>query len=123
MIHGVVNVRHEAVVCLKVRGPGMVISDVDVIVDSGFTSALTLPMTTISSLGLVRQSSSAALLADGSVQQFDVFAAEVEWGGVWRTVLVSAIGSEPLMGMRLLTGHKLEIEVTPNGLVEITPLP
>jgi hypothetical protein len=33
------------------------------------------------------------------------------------------VGNEPLLGMRLLAGHKLVIEVVPGGLVEITPLP
>lgn len=33
------------------------------------------------------------------------------------------IGSEALLGMRLLARHKLGIEVTPGGEVEILPLP
>ncbi len=123
MIRGVVNARHEAVVRLRVRGPGGVESDGDMIVDSGFTSSLTLPAATVTALGLVRKSGGTAKLADGSVRQFDICAAEVEWGGTWRAVLVSAIGNEPLLGMRLLAGHKLEIEVVPGGLVEILPLP
>jgi predicted aspartyl protease len=84
---------------------------------------LTLPATTINTLGLSRQSGGTARLADGSVRQFDIFAAEVEWGGTWRPVLVSAVGNESLMGMRLLAGHKLVIDVEPGGLVEILPLP
>jgi clan AA aspartic protease len=123
MIQGVVNVRHEAVVRLRVRGPGGVESDVDAIVDSGFTASLALPVTMVTGLGLVRQSGGTARLADGSVRQFDVCAAEVAWGGTWRAVLVSAVGNEPLMGMRLLAGHKLVVEVVPGGLVEILPLP
>ena len=123
MIRGVVNARHEAVVRLRVRGPGGVESDVDVIVDSGFTSSLTLPAATVTALGLARQSGGTAVLADGSVRQFDICAAEVEWGGTWRAVLVYELGNEPLLGMRLLAGHKLEIEVVPGGLVEILPLP
>ena len=123
MIRGVVNVRHEAVVRLRVRGPGGVETDVDVIVDSGFTSSLALPVTMVTALGLVRQSGGTAVLADGSVRQFDICAAEVEWNGTWRAVLVSAVGNEPLLGMRLLAGHKLVVEVVPGGLVEILPLP
>jgi hypothetical protein len=38
-------------------------------------------------------------------------------------VLVSAVGDEPLLGMRLLVGHKLRIEVLSGGMVDITPLP
>jgi clan AA aspartic protease len=123
MIRGVVNARHEAVVRLRVRAPGGVESDVDVIVDSGFTASLTLPVTLVTALGLARQSGGTAVLADGSVRQFDICAAEVAWGGTWRAVLVSAVGNEPLLGMRLLAGHKLVIEVVPGGLVEILPLP
>ena len=53
----------------------------------------------------------------------DICAAEVEWGGSWRPVLVYAVGNDPLLGMRLLSGHKLVIEVVPGGLVEIRPHP
>ena len=123
MIQGVVNARYEAIVRLRVRGPGGVESDVDAIVDSGFTSSLTLPMAVVTALGLARQSGGTAGLADGSVRPFDICAAEVAWGGTWRAVLVSAVGNEPLLGMRLLAGHKLVIEVVPGGLVEILPLP
>ena len=31
-----------------------------------------------------------------------ICAAEVQWDGNWRSVLVSAVGTEPLLGMRLL---------------------
>ena len=63
------------------------------------------------------------MLADGSVRQFDIYAAEVDWGGVWRSVLVSAVGEEVLLGMRLMANHELRIAVVAGGPVEITPLP
>jgi clan AA aspartic protease len=123
MIQGMVNARHEAIVRLRLRGPSGVETDVDAIVDSGFTSSLTLPMATVTALGLARHSGGNGVLADGTVCQFDLFAAELVWGNSWRTVLVSAVGNEVLVGMRLLAGHKLGIEVVPGGLVEIVPLP
>ncbi len=123
MIQGVVNARREAVVRLRMRGPTGVESEVDAIVDSGYTASLTLPTPMVAALGLVRQSASSAVLADGSVRPFDVFDAEVQGDGTWRPVLVSAIGNESLLGMRLLAGHKVTMEVVPGGLVEITLLP
>ena len=123
MIQGVVNARLEATVRLRLRGPGGVELDVDAIIDTGFTSYLTLPVATVAFLGLARRSGSSAVMADGSLRQFDIFAAEVLWDGAWRAVLVSVIGSEALLGMHLLAGHKLGIEVTPGGVVEILPLP
>jgi len=94
MICGVVNAQHEALVRLKMRGPGGIESDVDFIVDSGFTASLTLPRGVVTALGLPRHSGSNAVLADGIVRQFDVFAAEVEWDGTWRRVFVSVIDAE-----------------------------
>ena len=123
MIRGAVNARGEAVVPLRVRGPGGAERDVDAVVDSGFTASLTLPVAVVAALGLARQSGGGAVLADGSVRQFDIYAAEVAWTGGWRPVLVSAVGDEVLLGMRLLAGHELRIAVLPCGAVEITPLP
>src|SRR3954463_3682043 len=108
---------------LRVRAAGGADVAVDAVIDTGFTSSLTLPTTVISALGLVRQSAGSATLADGSVRQFDIYAAEVEWDGTWRPVLASAVGSEVLLCMRLLAGHQLRVETVSGGAVEITPFP
>jgi clan AA aspartic protease len=123
MIRGTVSARLEAVIRLRVRGPAGAELDVDAVVDSGFTSSLTLPSTAVASLGLARQSGGSVVLGDGSIRSFDVYAAEVEWDGNWRPVLVSGIGGEVLVGMRLLAGHALQVAVVPGGAVEIEPLP
>jgi len=123
MIRGIVNNRTEAVVKLRLRGPTGVDLEIDAIIDSGFTASLTLPASTIHSLGLVRSMGGIARLADGSVRQYDLFEAELEWGSTWLPILVSAIGTESLIGMKLLTGHRLSIDVVPGGAVTITPLP
>jgi predicted aspartyl protease len=84
VIAGVVNARHEAVVRLRVRGPAGSELDVDTVIDSGFTASMTLPAMTVAALGLTRQSVGGAVLADGSVRQFEIYAAEVEWNGGWQ---------------------------------------
>jgi clan AA aspartic protease len=123
MIVGGVNARWEAVVRLRVRGPSGAEAAVEAVIDSGFTGSLALPNSLVAGLGLTRQATGSAVFADGSSRPFDIFAAEVEWDGAWRAVLVSAVGDEPLLGMRLLAGHVLTVEVVPGGAVEITPLP
>lgn len=123
MISGVVNARREAVVRLRLRGPSGAEADLDAVIDTGFSASLTLPTATVAALNLARQSVSRAVLADGSVRRFGVYAAEVEWGGTWRSVLVSAVGNEVLVGMKLLADHELRVAVIPGGTVEITPLP
>ena len=83
---------------------------------------MTLAASVVAALGLTRQSSGRARLADGSVNQYEIYAAEVEWDGVWRPNLVSCLGNEVLIRMRLLAGHELRIAVVPGGEVEITRL-
>jgi clan AA aspartic protease len=123
MIGGTVSARLEAVIRLRVRGTGGAELDFDAVIDTGFTSSLTLPATAVTALGLVRQAGGSAVLGDGSVRSFDVYAAEVQWDGNWRSVLVSAIGTEVLVGMRLLARHDLRVAVVPGGPVEISPIP
>ena len=122
MIRGIVTTRREAVVRLRVRGSNGSELDVDTVVDTGFTASLTLTDATVEALGLVRESGGEAVLADGSLRQFDIYAAEVAWDGGWRPILVSAVGGEALLGMRLLARHELRVAVVPGGVVEITPL-
>jgi predicted aspartyl protease len=123
MIGGTVSGRLEAIIRLRVRGTGGAELDFDSVIDTGFTSSLTLPAAAVTALALVRQSGGSAVLGDGSVRPFDVYAAEVQWDGNWRPVLVSAIGAEVLVGMRLLAGHNLRVAIVPGGPVEICPIP
>lgn len=62
-------------------------------------------------------------LADGSVQAFDVYVATVDWNGQARSVEVEAAGAQPLLGMALIRGAELRIEVVPGGTAPIAALP
>ncbi len=120
---GKVNDRLEAVLPLRVRGSGGVEVEVEAVVDTGYTGSMTLPATVAATLRLERRSGGRAVLADGSSRRFDTFAAEVEWGGSWRGVMVSALGDEVLIGMGLLAGHELRVEVVASGPVVVARLP
>ncbi len=121
---GTVNVRHEAVVKLRLRGPSGVETELAALVDTAFTGYLALPPDIASNLlGLTRRTTGNAKLGDGSSRGFDVFAADVWWSGGWRTVSAAALGRDPLVGMRLLAGHRLTIDVTPGGAVAVVVLP
>lgn len=122
MMRGAVNSRLEAVVRLRVRDPGGVESHVDAVVDTGFTSSLTLSPAVANALGLARQSGGSAMLADGSIRPFDIFAAEVDWDGAWRPVMAWVVGDETLLGMGLLAGNQLRVNAVLSGLVEITSI-
>jgi predicted aspartyl protease len=122
MIRGVVNDRNEAVVSLRVRGPYGVEATINTILDTGFSSALALPVNAVTESGLEQESGGIATFADGSVRTYHMYAAEIEWDGRWKPTLVSLFGSEALLGMRLLVGHILGIEVVAGGLVEIVSM-
>jgi hypothetical protein len=62
-------------------------------------------------------------LADGTESISRAFEAEVHWLGIWLRVLVAEIEGIPLLGMALLGGCFVGIEVKEGGLVEIRPLP
>ena len=48
--------------------------------------------------------------------------AEVEWHGERKDVQVDLADADPLIGMRLLRGSQLCLDVTEGGAVEISPL-
>jgi predicted aspartyl protease len=123
MIRGAVNVYREAMIELRVRGPAGTEVTVQAMLDTGFSSALTLPPATVASLGLPFVMRGPAMLGDGSVVNFDSYWGEIEWEGGWRPVLVSAVGERELAGMELFDGCELKITVVPGGAVEIVPLP
>lgn len=123
MISGVVTASREPVIRLRVRGPAGAVADVDVVVDTGFTGALVLPSAVVAALGLPWKSGGTAVLADGSTHQTDYYEAELEWGQAWLSVLAMSVGPEALLGMRLLAGHRLIVEGSPGGSVEIVPWP
>ncbi|QEL14447.1 hypothetical protein PX52LOC_01335 [Limnoglobus roseus] len=118
-----VTAGREPVVRLMVRGPGGDVQDVELVVDTGFTGALVLPAAVVTNLGLLWKSGGTAVLADGSTQQTDYYEAELEWLTGWVSVLAMSVGPEALLGMRLLASHRLAIEGSPGGAVEIVPWP
>jgi clan AA aspartic protease len=118
MISGVVD-SLEARVLLTVRGPASTTSEVVAIVDTGFTGVLTLPPSLIQELQLEWRSIDRGTLADGSECIFDVFVAELEWDGIWFRVLVNQSEADPLIGMTLMEGYELTVQVRQQGAVRL----
>ncbi|HVF61596.1 MAG TPA: clan AA aspartic protease [Thermoanaerobaculia bacterium] len=122
MIVGEVNSLPEAVVRLAVRGPAGQEREIEAVVDTGYTGALTLPAELISELALPFRSLTRALLADGRETICATHEANVKWGQQIRRVSILAAETGPLLGMALLYGYELRIEVTDGGRVSIREL-
>ena len=119
MIEGVVNANLEAIVILPLRGPSGQTQEVEAVVDTGFNGYLTLPPVMMEDLELPVVGDGEAVLADGSEAAFDVYGVTVLWDGQPMYVETGAVGVDPLVGMALLDGHNLNIDVESGGRVVI----
>jgi clan AA aspartic protease len=122
MIVGMVR-RREPVVRLALRGFRGRQQEIEAVVDTGYTGWLTLPPATIAELNLRWQSVGRGTLADGSVSYFDVYQGKVAWVGRVRSVFVDELDAIPLVGMSLLRGYELKMQVRFRGKVTIERLP
>ncbi len=119
MIQGEVNAAYEAVVTLPLKDPEGRTRDIEAVVDTGYSGFLTLPPGLIDDLGLPFAYMGQAFLANDAEVDFDVHYVTVLWDGQPRDIEADATGSTPLVGMLLLDGHSLNIEVESGGAVVI----
>ena len=119
MIEGFVNAAHEAVIKLFLQGPAGQAIEVEAVVDTGFTRFIALPLEIIVALGATPAGSNRVVLGDGSEASLDVYGVTVLWEGVPKRVDAYAADTIPLVGMRLLNGHSLYVEVEDGGRVAI----
>jgi predicted aspartyl protease len=123
MITGHVVARQYATIPLVLQGTQGQEAPLEAIIDTGFTGFLTLPLPQIAKLGFPYQGLIDARLGDGRAAEFDMFAGTVLWDGQLREGIVLAVDGTPLIGMALLTGSRVCLEVTDGGPVSIEPLP
>ena len=62
-------------------------------------------------------------MADGSFQPFDVYGATVIWEDQPRLIAVETVDAQPLLGMALLAGSEVKMQVIAGGTVSIEALP
>lgn len=119
---GVVNENLEAAVELHLRTADGSLRRIAAVIDTGFNGFLTLPLSSIQELNLAWLCRQQGHLADGSLHTFDVYVATVEWDGSARIVEVEEAEAQPLLGMAMMIGSELRIEVMPGGKVRLTPV-
>src|SRR3954462_14684447 len=109
----------EAVVRLVIRGAEGRILVTEAIIDTGFSGALSLPRGMVAELDLPPQGRMLGVLADGSEAFFPLYQAIVLWHGQPHVTYVSAVESDPLLGMGMLHGSELAMQVVEGGEVFI----
>lgn len=121
-MQGVVSQRCEATLPLLVASANGKRQLVEAVIDTGFNGFLCLPPVIITALDLSWNASDIVTLGDGSETLFDLYAASVIWDGQYLEIDVAESETEPLIGMALLYGYGLLIDVVEGGAVRIEAL-
>jgi clan AA aspartic protease len=122
MMQGYVNTSYEAVISLVIKHDSK-LKSINAVIDTGFTGFLSLPQSIIDELELPWSYSDFATLGDGSETLFDIHEASVIWDGQFREIEINSADTEPLLGMSMLRGYRLEVDTIQGGLVTIKALP
>ena len=122
MIIGKVTANRGTVIELEIIGSNQKRENVETVIDTGFNGYLTLSSDLINYLKLQLAGSRHVTLGDGNVVVLDMYLAKVLWHGQEREVLILEAEGGPLVGMSLLYGSRVMLEVVDNGDVTIAPL-
>jgi clan AA aspartic protease len=119
MITGIVNADFEPIIPLSICGSDGKVYTQEAIVDTGFNGWLSLSPDLIAELNLKWKRRGRAILGDGTECVFDVYEAVLVWDGNMLTIPIDEADSEPLVGMSLMEGHQLTVQVFEGGHVEL----
>ena len=122
MISGVVTNDAEATVRLRIRAANGREHECRALIDTGFNGYLALPTSLVTDWGLSLTGSARAVLGDGSDAVLSLSEAAVRWDGRRRVVDVLAVADGTLVGMSMLKGYRLNVDVHPGGVVLIERL-
>ncbi len=120
MISGTVSTFLEAIVTVRLIDVRREVHEIEAVVDTGFSGWLTLPASLIEAFGFPWQRVGQDELADGSKANFDIHEGIVEWEGQHRLIPIDCADTDPLVGMALMQGCELRVQVDDGGVVELT---
>jgi clan AA aspartic protease len=122
MMQGAVNLRREATFSLVVGNLDGQRQFINTVIDTGFDGFLSLPSEMITRLGLPWTISNPATLGDGSEVLFDFYTGTVICDGQYRMIDIAESETEPLLGMAMLYGYRLQVDNVEGGIVKIEAL-
>ena len=121
MISGTVQ-GDEAIVPVAIEDAGGGLQEFQAVIDTGFTGAITLPATVVHNLRLTAMRPVRATLAGGERLAFNTYGATVRLHDSPQLARIIEMDGQPLIGMELLRGSRLVVDVTEGGEVLIEPL-
>ncbi len=97
----------------------------EAILDTGFVGELSLPHNVISRLGLSQAGNLNFVLANGEPTRLRTYHGRVFWHEQLLDIVVTQTGDAPLVGIKLLSGSRITMDIFPGGdvLIEETSSP
>lgn len=123
MMTGIITAHKEAALSLIVRGPHGQEEHAEAVIDTGFNGFVVLPDSLVATLGLPYHTCTMATLADGTNVTLAIYKATIVWHGHDRSVYVLAADGGLLIGMALLYGNRVTLDVIEGGPVTLEALP
>lgn len=121
-MQGIVDQNCEATIRLVLGNVDSQRQMIDAVIDTGFTGFLTLPSSVLADLNLRAYRREEGILGDGSTCVFDVYRGLVIWDGELRRIDINESDTEPLVGMSLLYGYRMQLDAIEGGTVTIQAL-
>ena len=122
MVRGTVSGDQRALITIEIMDVEGRPHPVEVALDTGFTGCLSLPGETIRQLGLTSVGTRSFEPAEGQLIELEAYLAEVSWSGRSTDALVLRSDSAPRLGMTMLQGNRITMDVAEQGKVCIEPL-
>ncbi|MGO8671190.1 MAG: clan AA aspartic protease [Capsulimonadaceae bacterium] len=97
-------------------------SHVEFIIDTGSDGELALPAELAHRLVSTYAGSRPILLADGTTRLLPVYRVDMEWIDEVRPTDIYILDGNPLLGVELLNGNTIQIDMTDGGEVTIGPI-
>ena len=118
MIKG--TVKKHAVIPLTVRGFNNQEMVIEAVIDTGFYAGISLTAEMVVFLNLAFAGDVPVQLADGTDLFVPTYTVIVEWDGIEKLVTVVGVDPQPLVGMELMNGYNLSVDVVDGGAVRLS---
>lgn len=122
MIRGRITPELNPLVTIEIADGNGAFHPLDVILDTGFDGELALPSDVIGSLGIPHRAEVGLVLANSQRIQAYTYGGVVSWHAQQREVEIVETAGEPLLGMALLLGSRVSMDVRMGGEVLIEPV-
>ena len=123
MLRGTVSASLQPWVTIEIMDSNGQFQSIEAVLDTGFNGLLTLPQNVIRRLGLTYDGRRNAFLANGDPITLNGWHGTILWQGRRSGIVVLQADGEPLLGMRLLYGNKVSLDVLEGGNVTVDEIP